>query len=527
MATSNSNAAATHEVSLAIYDLSQGMARSLSAQFLGPAHAIDIIPHTAIVIYGREYYFGGGIQSCEPHEFRRQRGIFPIEVKSLGQTVVSQADFESWCAARAADGSFAPESYDLMRRNCNNFSHEAATGGLRLSQGVPDWILGVPERFLSSPMGQMIRPMLENMQMAGPGETNGGQTFGRVPPAAQVPIAAAVTDNPWANAPSPSAAESTLHATEPPSEVKTPVLDSYNRPLLSADVATVSICITKLSKSLADEERLGVGVLGDVLAVRGKALTHQVLESSLPVLLRCIDPPSTNAAFALMLIRLIALRSPADAGAALELKECAVLVGAKMIECHSATSSGSGSSAVGPLSTSHAARSMAWCCLGNAAAAEATSAFLLQEDPALREGLVDAALSDLSPENQPRKEVRQSAVAFAYNVAHCASAAAANGRPGDNKDGEVGDLFVTLLCGALEGVVDEVDPTVKLRRLLMAGKVLRSGSGGAVNGAAKTLVFDLGFVDSICSLKEGPVDGSLDERNVAKVAKELTELLSQ
>jgi hypothetical protein len=33
-----------------------------TAQFLGPQHAIDIIPHTAIVVFGQEYFFGQGIE---------------------------------------------------------------------------------------------------------------------------------------------------------------------------------------------------------------------------------------------------------------------------------------------------------------------------------------------------------------------------------------------------------------------------------------------------------------------------------
>jgi hypothetical protein len=36
----------TFEVRVAIYDLSRGMARSLSGQLLGPQYAIDAIPHT-------------------------------------------------------------------------------------------------------------------------------------------------------------------------------------------------------------------------------------------------------------------------------------------------------------------------------------------------------------------------------------------------------------------------------------------------------------------------------------------------
>jgi hypothetical protein len=41
----------TFEVHVAIYDLSRGMARSLSGQFLGPQYAIDAIPHTVCFIY--------------------------------------------------------------------------------------------------------------------------------------------------------------------------------------------------------------------------------------------------------------------------------------------------------------------------------------------------------------------------------------------------------------------------------------------------------------------------------------------
>jgi hypothetical protein len=42
----------SNQVQLAVYDLSQGMARTLSAQFLGPAFEIPAIPHTGIIVYG-------------------------------------------------------------------------------------------------------------------------------------------------------------------------------------------------------------------------------------------------------------------------------------------------------------------------------------------------------------------------------------------------------------------------------------------------------------------------------------------
>lgn len=73
----------SHEVQLAIYDLSQGMARQLSAQFLGPSHQIDAIPHTGVICYGLEYFFGGGIQCEEPSQlvnFRGGRKVAPVEI---------------------------------------------------------------------------------------------------------------------------------------------------------------------------------------------------------------------------------------------------------------------------------------------------------------------------------------------------------------------------------------------------------------------------------------------------------------
>ena len=46
-------------VVLNVYDLSMGMASMFSQQFLGKY--IEAIWHTGIVVYGREFFFGGGI----------------------------------------------------------------------------------------------------------------------------------------------------------------------------------------------------------------------------------------------------------------------------------------------------------------------------------------------------------------------------------------------------------------------------------------------------------------------------------
>ena len=495
-----------------MYDLSHGLARSLSAQFLGPAHAIEIIPHTAILAFGREYYFGGGIQNCTHGEFTAYSGLMPIDIQSLGHTTLTQQQFEAWCTTVGAS-EFAPEAYDLLHHNCNTFSNVAATRGLGLSQGVPQWILDVPGRFLASPMGQMIRPILDNMQLQGPGAVGGQYQRPGVPmstpaPApAPVPSAAAeaaAMDNPWANIPAKSSTD----------DIKTPILDSHSKPLLSADTNTIKICVTKLVAGSEGEDSANVQKILDELAsllLDPKAvLPHEVLEHSVPFLLLCLAPDSTksmlNAVYSLMLLRLIVLHPAADDGARIVLSEIIGIIGGRLIE----SAKEYGGKFRDELFGNHAVRSMAWCTLSNATGTGFGASFLRQ-DLALRGGLVDAALLDVSSSQQPRVEVRQSALAYLYNVAHDISMSQ---KVGDNNNTELSDAVVTLICGMIEGIEDETNSTARLRRLLIVGKILKPGHG-KIDAAAKSLVNDLGFDDSLRN-----VDAT-GEDNDAKVAKDV------
>ncbi|KAG7400192.1 hypothetical protein PHYBOEH_006731 [Phytophthora boehmeriae] len=146
-------------VTLRVYDLSHGMARQLSPALLGKT--IDGVWHTGVLVFGKEYFFGGGgIQAMAPELVVARYGMQPVRTVPLGETLKTQQQFEQFLRDNSA--RFTDASYDLLRHNCNNFSDEAAK--FLMGSGIPQYILDLPNEALNTPFGAMLRPMLENMQ---------------------------------------------------------------------------------------------------------------------------------------------------------------------------------------------------------------------------------------------------------------------------------------------------------------------------------------------------------------------------
>ena len=147
----------SHEVTLHVYDLSQGAARAMSMQFLGIQ--LDIVPHTGIVVYGKEYFYSGGLQS-EPAAAFAQMYHTPVHsTVSLGTTEVPEELFSEFLAERRA--AFTMSKYSLLRHNCNHFTEECAQFLLGVS--IPQEIRDVPERVLATPMGPLFSSMFEGV----------------------------------------------------------------------------------------------------------------------------------------------------------------------------------------------------------------------------------------------------------------------------------------------------------------------------------------------------------------------------
>jgi len=81
-------------------------------------------------------------------------------VLDLGSTEVPESLFQDFL--KELEESYNIGTYDLIRNNCNNFS-DTVTNFL-VGKGIPSYILDLPGEVFSTPFGQMLRPMIENLQ---------------------------------------------------------------------------------------------------------------------------------------------------------------------------------------------------------------------------------------------------------------------------------------------------------------------------------------------------------------------------
>ncbi|CAH1794828.1 unnamed protein product [Owenia fusiformis] len=147
-----------YPIKVYIYDLSKGLARSLSMGFLG--RQIDGIWHTAIVAYGQEYFFGGmGIESCPP--CGTQLGP-PDTIDDLGSTQIPLEMFMEYLH-ELSQTTFRPECYHLLEHNCNTFSNEVAQ--FLTGKTIPAHITNLPSEVMQTPFGAMIKPFVDAMSV--------------------------------------------------------------------------------------------------------------------------------------------------------------------------------------------------------------------------------------------------------------------------------------------------------------------------------------------------------------------------
>ncbi|CBZ55121.1 conserved hypothetical protein [Neospora caninum Liverpool] len=176
-------------VQLRVYDLSKGMARQMSPMLLG--RQIDGIWHTGIVVYGIEYFYGGGVCTLPPEEVERNYHMQPERVLTMGFTTVDKATFDAF--VQQISPRFTMATYDLLNWNCNHFTTELTQ--YLLNKPIPDYIRFQVQEVAQTPTGRTILLMLQRQQQevqrtaAGMGQrtlwTQGGSPQALASPAAE------------------------------------------------------------------------------------------------------------------------------------------------------------------------------------------------------------------------------------------------------------------------------------------------------------------------------------------------------
>ena len=247
-------------VELAIYDLTMGMAKQMAAPLAGllDGKSVEMVPHTGVRVFGREIVYAGGVLSQPIATVEAGMGRKPNTVERLGTTTKTEAEVQAFL--RSISHEWTASNYDLWEHNCNNFSERVAQ--FLVGSSIPKWILDFPRDMRSTPLGQMLAPMLGTSQDALNGQLG---TSGYVAPATAAS----------APAPAPPAPGDAMAVT-----VKPATGSAAPRTLAMSKTATVG----DLRKALGVDSAPRFVFMGKLLADDSKTLASYGVADGLTVL---------------------------------------------------------------------------------------------------------------------------------------------------------------------------------------------------------------------------------------------------
>mmetsp|Transcript_12259 Transcript_12259/g.18571 ORF Transcript_12259/g.18571 Transcript_12259/m.18571 type:complete len:535 (-) Transcript_12259:28-1632(-) len=503
-------------VELLVYDLSNGMAASMSEAILG--QRIDGIWHTGVLVFNREYFFGGGIQSLPAGMFVAMNGIRPCQTLLIGETDKSQQDLEAYL--QSINHLYTQETYDLINHNCNNFSDTVVR--FLTGTGIPSHIIDLPQRVFSTPGGALLRPMIEGMQNnirqqsgipsggAIPGGTLDPFARSAVPPAFRETVS---TQSVSSNAISSSNVTST-GAGGGATQTAVPAFIAQEKPLASADRnerttrAQLSRILSSEEVVISTEEREDIERAVDILLSPDTQLKDNIFPNkAFCTLCRIMTTVPSLQVSCLFVIRLMALCSQGIDATDVRPRMRAILLSVCSV-------AGVANCDTVPAPRSTPAIVLAFCAVANFLCHREGCVVLFQgEEGEATVGMcVDAAMWGVCHE---KAEVRQISSALAYNLTlastHWRQATAGTALrwrgihvestlgPGDDDvqvDGDLHPHLVQLLCGTMESLSDESDQVSLRRRMLTAYRACRAGGD-----QAKELSIALGFDSVICDMR--------------------------
>jgi len=304
--------------------------------------------------------------------------------------------------------------------------------------------------------------------------------------------------------------------------------------MLSNDTQTIPLCVKKLVAGLdntADKEAFET-ISNELVSKKSptsdqvEMACHVVVDKILPQ--NAATTSATPVTFVLMFLRVVLLHATDKEPSA---KMCLEWICNQLQQEQDNTNTND-------LLPSTAAKTMAWLTLANA-----TTLDWWTPPPSLME---TSLLSNWSVISQPRSEIRQAAAALAYN--HVIASMTKQNKSAysayNDDDDDLSDDHVSLLCASLESIDTEPDATTRLRRVLVAARILQprptaknstpaATTTTTTNVAAKNLIKDLGFVEILQLLASASgnttitTTGNVSDAEICQaIAQEMVSLLT-
>lgn len=142
-----------NKVVLYIYDISNGMAASFGQMIIGKH--VEAIYHTSLVVFGKEFYFSGGICYDPPGTTAFGR---PIKTLDMGVTELTVSDLFEYLQAIKEKYSF--NTYHVFENNCNHFTNDICE--FLVGSPIPEYITHQANEYKQTPIGQFIQGMQFN-----------------------------------------------------------------------------------------------------------------------------------------------------------------------------------------------------------------------------------------------------------------------------------------------------------------------------------------------------------------------------
>lgn len=426
------------------------------------------------------------------NEFAVTNGIPVLRTHDIGTTQHSKNDLETYL--RSINHLYTAATYNLLTHNCNNFS-DCLTKYLT-GNGIPSYIIDLPQTVFSSPRGAMLRPMFENMQNSIQGNTSSRMD----------PFGGYSSGSTQQSITSPSVSVPIDFSDQPRPPIPPHVLSPYElspKPLISAEVDpnTLKIMTNKILKvveNISESDAALIMQTSSYLITKNTQQPDSYPETSIfPLLSRLIAEVPASQLPCLFMMRLLVLPSVPWIETFPEVVQATVGV---LIERVVAGASAFGSAP---------AAVMAWCTVSNILATRAGQLFVFSSDFGNR--LLDAAATGLSHDRKDMRAICNAVVLnFTFACTNCAEGGGWRQLSGSDSQQELHASAVQILCAVMEGVLDEQDEACRIRRLTILLRTLR-----ACGGSALSLASDIGLVEVVTELSKASNSSAPEKTLVA------------